>query len=212
MISQRTFYIPPEIEVGLRSGDLIQYGGIVRNRLGQIVMHLKEVGLPANSEKAVARVATILKNPRYPRIIITAAVVGTVAAGVAMAITVARKRKQTGTPEVPECVKSYNTSLRTYVEAVHEGRLDVDIINQFIADFDAVKAHSDENGSITLDLSTKHAEMLVNIVVGYTRQLVKDNAVDLNELQDQAPVSENDGVFDLRRHLEVQRKIFTEAV
>ncbi|MER5411215.1 hypothetical protein [Streptomyces sp. NPDC002769] len=207
MIQPTTFYIPPEIEVGLLSGDLIQYGGIVRNRLGQIVKHLKEVPLPANSEKTVARIGTILKNPQ---VIIAAAVVGTVAAGVT-AITAARKRKRTGTPEVPECVKSYNTSLRTYVEAVHEGRLDVDIIDQLITDFDAVKAYSDENGSITLDFSTKHAEMLVNIVVGYTRQLARDNAVDLNELQDQAPASENDGVFDLRRHLEVQRKIFTEV-
>ncbi|KMS74432.1 hypothetical protein ACM01_14205 [Streptomyces viridochromogenes] len=86
----------------------------------------------------------------------------------------------------------------------------MDIINRLIADLDVVKAYSDEDGSVTLDFSTKHAEMLVNIVVDYTRQLAEANSVDLNELQG-GPTSENSAVVDLRRHLEVQRKIFTEA-
>ncbi|MGW1730043.1 hypothetical protein [Streptomyces sp. NPDC001999] len=208
MISQpTTFYIPPEIEAGLLSGDLIRYGGIVRNQMGQIVKHLKEISLPVSNEKTVARVAGMLKNPR---VLIPTVVVGTVAAGVAV-IVAAKKRKQTGKAEVPECVQSYNASLAAYVEAVHEGRLELDIIDRLIADLDAVKAYSDEDGSITLDFSTKHAEMLVNIVVDYTGHLAEANSVDLNELQGVAPASDDDAVVDLRRHLEVQRKIFTEA-
>ncbi|MEU0832892.1 hypothetical protein [Streptomyces sp. NPDC005969] len=208
MISQpASFYIPPEIEAGLLSGDLIRYGGIVRNQMGQIVKHLKEVRLPVSNEKAVARVAGMLKNPR---VLIPTVVVGAVVAGAAV-IVAAKKRKQTGKPEVPECVQSYNASLAAYVEAVHEGHLELDIIDRLIADLDAVKAYSDENGSITLDFSTKHAEMLVNIVVDYTRQLAEANSVELNELQGVAPASENNAVVDLRRHLEVQRKIFAEA-
>ncbi|WP_159029141.1 hypothetical protein [Streptomyces viridochromogenes] len=156
-----------------------------------------------SNEKAVARVAGMLKSPRF---LIPTAVVGTVAA----VIVAAKRRKQTGKPEVPECVQSYNASLAAYVEAVHEGCLELDIINRLIADLDVVKAYSDEDGSVTLDFSTKHAEMLVNIVVDYTRQLAEANSVDLNELQG-GPTSENSAVVDLRRHLEVQRKIFTEA-
>ncbi|WP_329178594.1 hypothetical protein OG754_31520 [Streptomyces decoyicus] len=208
MISQPTsFYIPPEIEAGLLGGNLIQYGGVVRNQMGQIVKHLKEVPLPVCNEKAVARVAGMLKNPRF---LIPITVVGAVAAGAA-AIVATKKRKHTGKCEVPECIQSYNASLAAYVEAVHEGRLEVDIIDRLIADLDAVRAYSGEDGSITLDFSTKHAEMLVNIVVDYTRQLAEANSVDLNELQGVAPASENDVVVDLRRHLEVQRKVFTEA-
>ncbi|MGW7023990.1 hypothetical protein ACWGGS_32245 [Streptomyces decoyicus] len=208
MISQPTsFYIPPEIEAGLLGGNLIQYGGVVRNQMGQIVKHLKEIPLPVRNEKAVARVAGMLKNPRF---LIPITVVGAVAAGAA-AIVAAKKRKHTGKCEVPECIQSYNASLAAYVEAVHEGRLEVDIIDRLIADLDAVREYSGEDGSITLDFSTKHAEMLVNIVVDYTRQLTEANSVDLNELQGVAPASENDVVVDLRRHLEVQRKVFTEA-
>ena len=64
MITQSTFVIPPEIEAGLRSGDLIQFGGIVRNQLGHIVKHLKEVPLPAADENALRQIATVVRNPR----------------------------------------------------------------------------------------------------------------------------------------------------
>ncbi|MGA5189271.1 hypothetical protein ACPCSL_22140 [Streptomyces griseoincarnatus] len=147
MISQPTsFYIPPEIEAGLLGGDFIRHGGIVRDQMGQIVKHLKEIPLPVSNEKAVARVAGMLKNPR---VLIPTAILGTVAAGAAVIIA-AKKRKQTGKPEVPECVQSYNASLAAYVEAVHEGRLELGIIERLIAELDAVKAHSGEEGSITL--------------------------------------------------------------
>ncbi|MFK4690732.1 hypothetical protein [Streptomyces pristinaespiralis] len=208
MISQPSyFYIPPEIEAGLLGGDLIKHGGIVRNQMGQIVKHLKEVPLPLSNEKAAARVAGILKNSR---VLIPTAVVGTLVAG-AVVIVAAKKRRQSRKPQVLECVQSINASLAAYVEAVHEGRLELDIIDRLIADLDSVKAYSGEDGSITLDFSTKHAEMLVNIVVDYTRRLAEANSVNLDELQGVTPASENDAVVDLRRHLEVQRKIFTEA-
>lgn len=55
MISQQTFLIPPEIQAGLAVGDLVQYGGIVRNQAGQIVQHLKAIDLPVNCENFHSR-------------------------------------------------------------------------------------------------------------------------------------------------------------
>ncbi|MFJ4874045.1 hypothetical protein ACIP93_02315 [Streptomyces sp. NPDC088745] len=208
MISQPTyFYIPPDIEAGLIGGDLIQYGGIVRNQMGQIVKHLKELPLPLSNQKVAVHVAGMLKNSR---ILIPTAVVGTLVAGAAV-IAVAKKRRQNRKPQVLEYAQSYNDSLVTYVEAVHEGRLELKIIDLLIADLDAAKTYSNEGDSITFDFSTNQAEMLVNIVVDYTRQLAEANSVDLDELQGVAPASENDAVVDLRRYFEAQRKIFTEA-
>jgi hypothetical protein len=160
-----------------------------------------------SNEKTAARAAGMLKDPRF---LISTAVVGTLVAGAAV-IVAAKKRRQIRNPQVLECFQSYNASLATYMEAVHEGRLELDIIDRLIADLDAVKAYSDEDGSITLDFSTRHAEMLVNVVVDYTRQLAEANSVELDELQKVALASENDAVVDLRRHLEAQRKIFNEA-
>jgi hypothetical protein len=205
VISQSTFIIPPEIEAGLHSRDLIQYGGIVRNRSGQIVKHLKEVQLPAGDEKPAARVGAMLKNPR---VLIPTLVVGAAAVG-GTVFAAARRRKLA---VVPECVARYNASLGAYLEAVQEGRLDAGIIDQLISDLDAVVAYSDENGNnIRLDFSTKQAAILVKIVVDSTKQLADENSIDLSELHEEAPASEGGAVVYLRRHLEVQKKIFTDA-
>jgi hypothetical protein len=207
VIIQPTLDIPPNIEVGLTSGELIRYGGVVRARTGNIVTHLREVPGPANSEETVGRVEVSLKRPW---VIITATALSAVAAVGITAIIAARKREQTGKPEMPECVENYNVSLRAYLEAVREGSLDEGIIGQLISDLDAVKAYSD-NGSITVDFSTEQSETLISLVVDYTMKLAEANSFELNELQGQAPDSENDAVVDLRRHLEVQRQIFTRA-
>jgi hypothetical protein len=206
VIIQPTFYISPDIEEGLNSGDLVRYGGVVRDRMGNIVKHLKEVPRPANSQETVGRVAASAKRPW---VIITAITLSAMAAGVT-AIVAARKRDETGKPEVPECVENYNLSWAAYLEAVREGSLDAGIIGQLISDLDAVKEYSN-NGSIAVDFSTEQSETLVNLVADYTRKLAEANSVDLNELQGQAPASENDAAVDLRHHLEVQRQIFTGA-
>jgi hypothetical protein len=206
VLSQSTFFIPPEIEARLGSGDLIKYGGVVRNQSGHIVEHLKEVQLVAGNEKAAARVAAMLKNPRV--LIPTLVVVGASAVG-GTAFAAARRRKLA---LVPECVERYNTSLGAYLEAVQEGRLDAGIIDHLISDLDAVVAYSDGNAySISLDFSTKQAAVLVKIVVDSTKQLANENSIDLSELHEEASASEGGAAVDLRRRLEGQKKILTDA-
>lgn len=135
-----------------------------------------------------------------------------VAVGVAGAVVYASKKRRAGKVTMPECVKNYNASLGGYLDAIREERLDADIIDQLISDFDAVREFSDESGSsIKLDLSTKQGEALSKLVVDYTRQLAEANSIDLGEFQGQTQDSGNGAVVDLRRHLAVQKKIFTEA-
>ncbi|CRK59321.1 hypothetical protein [Alloactinosynnema sp. L-07] len=217
MITQQTFIIPPEIEAGLLNGDLKLWGGVVRNLSGKIVKHLEEVKVPAQAGESAA-VSTASSNVRSwsglagdlknPWLIIPAAVVGTLAAGSAVYVAV-KKHRQAATAEVPEVVASYNTSLRGYLEAVREGRLSEEIIGKLISDLDAVVAY-EEGGTISLDFSSKHVETLVGIVVDATKQLVEANDLDLDELQEQVP-AEDDNVVDLRRYLEVQKRIFKDA-
>jgi hypothetical protein len=206
VIIQPTFYISPDIEEGLNSGDLIRYGGVVRDRMGNIVKHLKEIPSPANSQDTVRRAAASAKRSRG---IITTVTLSAVAIGL-IAIVATRKQDETGKPEVPECVENYNRSWRAYLEAVRDGNLDASIIDRLISDLDAVKVYSN-NGSVAVDFSTEHSETLVNLVIDYTGKLAAANSVELNEFQGQVLASENDAVVDLRRHLEVQRQIFTGA-
>lgn len=219
MIRQQTFIIPSEIEVGLLNGDLVQWGGIVRNLRGEIVKHLKEVKMPeAAGESAAVRAASsqlsswskTAGNLKNPWVIIPAAVAVTAAAGAAVYVAVRKYRENSG-PEVPEVVANYNASLKAYLEAVREGRLSEEIIGTLISDLDAVVAYAENAGSISLDFSSKHAETLVGIVVDSTKQLVEANDVDLDALTDPVPAPEGDNVVDLRRYLEIQQRIFKDA-
>ncbi|MFI6098149.1 hypothetical protein ACIA8G_21525 [Lentzea sp. NPDC051213] len=202
MIVQPTFFIPPEIEAGLLTGDLIRCGGVVRNTAGRLVTHLKEISAPKPNEDAVEAAAWMLKKPVVIAGLVTLAVVGTATAAVA----IVRKRKRA----LPECVKNYNDSLRAYLEAVRNQSLDAEIIDRLIADLGAVKAYS-ENGNITVDFSTEQSETLVQVVIDYTRQLAQANSIDLDESPESTPTSTDAPVVDLRRYLEVQRRIFNDA-
>ena len=51
------FLIPPDIQLGLDAGKLVRYGGIIRNQLGHIVTHLKEVPIPSKEPAIAQRVA-----------------------------------------------------------------------------------------------------------------------------------------------------------
>lgn len=205
------FYIPPEIQAGLDSGVLIQFGGVVRNSFGRIVKLLDQAPEPVESVEKMVRAAAGTKSmPAKPAMIIGGALV--VATGVAGAVVYAAKKRRAGKAAMPECVKNYNASLGRYLDAIREERLDADIIDQLISDFDAVREFSDESGSsIKLDLSTKQGEALSKLVADYTRQLAEANSIDLDEFQGQAQDSGNGAVVDLRRYLAVQKKIFTEA-
>lgn len=205
MIRQSTFIIPPDIEAGLLAGELIKHGGIVRTTTGQIYKHLKEIDLPRNSESASARAVAVIKNPK---VVIVSVVVATVAVGGA-AVAVTRMRKR---PAIPECVSEYKDSLSTYPDAVREGRLNSIIIDRLIAALDTVVAYAAEDDSLTIDLSPQQAAMLVRVVVDSTEQLADENSIDLTRFQEHVPTSEDDDVIiDLRRHLEVQKRIFADA-
>lgn len=200
MLSQSIFIIPEELQDGLARGDLVQWGGIIRDKGGHIVKHLKEVQLPKGSESAAVRFASGLKNPR---VLIPALVVGAATVGGAVFVA-SRKHKQAAEPE---CVHAYNVALRTYLEAVQGGRLDEDIIERLLAALDEVVAY-DENGSIALDFSTRQAQLLVNLVVDSTRQLAEENSI---ELPDDSSAPEGGTVVDLRRALEMQKKLIADA-
>lgn len=202
MIIQPTFNIPPDIEAGLGAGDLIRYGGVVRDRMGSIVKHLKEVPGPVGSQETAGRGAASVKRPWG---LITVTGIGLLAVGVA-AIVASRKREEAGKPEVAECVENYNVSLRAYLEAAREGSLNASIIGQLVSDLNAVEAQFSSEDTAA-SLSAGQPEKLVKLVADYTTKLAEANSVELTGLQGQELASGNDAVVDLRRHLDIQKQI-----
>ncbi|WP_284741741.1 hypothetical protein [Amycolatopsis sp. RTGN1] len=185
MITEVDFDIPQEIAERLAAGELIRWGGVVRNPAGRLVAHLKEISASKPNEDVVEAAAWMLKKPVVIAGLATLTVVGTATAAVA----IVRKRKRVQ----PECVKNYNDSLRAYIEAVRNQSLDAEIIDRLIADLGAVKAYS-ENGNITVDFSVEQSD-----------------SIDLDEFPESTPTSTDAPVVDLRRYLEVQRKLFNDA-
>jgi hypothetical protein len=181
------FDIPADIQLALDRGDLIRFGGVVRDSMGQIVQHLKE----ADGRGAVGRFAADLKNPW----VIAVAGLGVLAIGGGITYYTARKRKQ-----IWEALQSYGSSWQAYLTAIRDGDMNAEIIDKLISDLDAAENHFDEQ-----------PEKLVGVAVGYTRALAEVNSVELDGLLLQGRVPENDAVVDLRRHLEAQRRIFTKA-
>ncbi|MEU2051943.1 hypothetical protein [Streptomyces bungoensis] len=196
----------PFIQAGLNSGIFTRDGGVIRDRLGKIVAHLVDAPAPAMRHMTVSRAGVSLS---WPGVIVTAAALSVVTVGARAALAL-RKREPAGTREVPPCVAQFNRSLSSYLDAVSDGTVDVDIIDQVIADLDVVKAYSDI-GSITVDFSMRQAVTLVSVAANYTRKLAEECSVDLSELDERMPVSEDDAVVDLRRHLVVQRTIIPRA-
>lgn len=205
MIVQPTFYIPPDIANGLLSGEFIRYGGVVRNTAGQFVTHLKEIPTPEKAVEEVAnRGAAGIKTP-WVRVGVGVLTLMAVGSGIVVAVS---KRKKKAKPEVPECVQKYNDSLRAYLEAIHTGSLDADILERLIMDLDAVMSYG-EAGDTTVAVSAEQLATLTRVVVEYTGKLAEANAIELDE----QPVEDSEGgaVVGLRRYLEVQKRIFNEA-
>jgi hypothetical protein len=210
------FEVPTEIAAKIATGTLKLFGGVVRDLNGQIVMHLKEAGPPEAEEVAEKAVAVAKKltdklDLTDPKFVVGAVIVGAATiCGILYFVT--RKPKQPAkpqVPEVPEWVKEYNASLTEYLRAIQEATLTVVAIDRLIAALDVLEAQEGDD-RVVLDLSKDEAAQLLNLVVRYTDELAKANSVDLDEPEEQ-PGSEGASIFDLRRYLEIQKKIFRDA-
>lgn len=188
------FFIPPDIQLGLDAGKLVRYGGIVRNQLGHIVTHLKEVPVPSKDPAMAQRVVSLLKDRR----VVTVIVLGTATGGVAAALAI---RTQV---QARKCARTLNDSLVAYLKAARDGTLDEATVSRLITDLDAAESFS-TNGQVAV------ASELVALVMDYTGKLAEANSVDVGELQEATPAPDDATVIDLRRHLEVQRRIFAGA-
>lgn len=217
MIVQPTLVIPPAIEARILSGELLRVGSVVRvAATGRIFKLLDEIPTPIGGDRAGQAVAQLTRKLKDPRVLVPVLLVGTV---VVVGLAKWQKRdpdlvaadEATDAPAVPECVERYNASLAAYIEAIRGARLSLELLDQVLADLDAVKGYADPDGGIVLDFSTEHAAALLSIVADYTRQLAEANDINLAEPLQDAPGSAPSEIDSLRRYLEVQKRIFTDA-
>jgi hypothetical protein len=212
MIAQPTLYIPPDIEKGLLDGTLKLTGSVVRWAAnGRIHKHLKVVDLPTPeaTQEAVRRLASGTKK-QYALIILAG---GSLVVGGASAYSYVKKRRDAAravaAEDMPECVTNFEASLRAYVDAGRTGALDANILEELILGLDAVKAFMDEGNEVVISLD--NLVPLFDLVIAHTPRLAEAYEINLEDLAEEGTDVEHGVVVSLRRHLEAQKRILSEA-
>lgn len=207
MIIQPTFDVPLELAEGIASGDLVRHGGVVRDTAGRLVAHLKEIPTPEKALEEVTKSVAHRVKSRWVAMgagVLTLVVLG---GGIVLA---SRNWKKDSEPAIPECVQIFNRSLRAYLDAIQNRRLDADIIDRLITDLDAVIVYGDE-GDTAVAFSPDRLATLTKVILDYTSELAKANHIELDERGESGDSPADAMVIDLRRHLGTQRRILGKA-
>lgn len=204
-VVQDAFYIPDDIATGLATGLYRRIGSVVRYAVGpnkgQIVKHLKPIDLKVAEEAQGIGVKALqfVKEHKKGTIITVAA-----AAIVGTGAFVYSKVKN----HEPKVVTEFRTALRVYIDAIREGNMDIDIINNTMDALEELKQHKNYE-KISIQLATENLEVLVGRIYEYTIKLAKDNDVELPEDELRASHAKTVGtIINLQNYLKAQKRIF----
>ena len=203
-IAQDAFYIPDDIATGLATGLYRRIGSVVRYAVGpnkgQIVKHLQPIDLKA-AEQAQGLGAKALQFVQHHKKEVGIAAIG--AAVVGVGIWGYNKWKN----HEPKVLTEFRAALKTYIDAIRNGNMDIDKINGLMEALEALKKHKDYE-KISIQLSAEDLEVLVGRIYDYTIKLAADNAVDLSD--DELNLN-NGAIINLQSYLKTQKRIFEAA-
>lgn len=206
-IVQEAYDIPTEIWTKILTGEYKRIGGVVRHAIGthkgEIVKHLKPMDLPTakQSQSLGVKALQYVKNNKNALIILSA---GT---GIALAGSGIYYKIKTHEPKV---IVEFRLSLRTYLDAIRKGELNLDEINYLMNSLEMMR--TDKNyGEFTIRLSAEDLSILVNRIYEYTTKLAQDNSVELKSEELRTVQSSDNAIIYLQKYLEVQKRIFEEA-
>lgn len=203
-IAQDAFYIPDDIATGLVTGLYRRIGSVVRYAVGpnkgQIVKHLQPIDLKA-AEQAQGLGAKALQFVQHHKKEVGIAAIG--AAVVGVGIWGYNKWKN----HEPKVLTEFRAALKTYIDAIRNGNMDIDKINALVEALEALKQHKDYD-KISIQLSAEDLEVLVGRIYDYTIKLAADNAVDLSD--DELNLN-NGAIINLQSYLKAQKRIFEAA-
>lgn len=202
-IAQDVYFIPDDIVTGLATGIYQRIGSVVRwstgPNKGQIVKHLKPIDIPeAEQVQVVGAKALEFVNQHKKGIIVVAGAVA-VCAGTWVCNNVKKHE--------PKVVTEFRVGLKSYIDAIRKGDMDIDKINNLMSSLEALKA--DKNYlKISIKLTSEELDILVGRIYEYTLKLASDNEIEIaaDDLEE-----EKDVIKNLQSYLNVQRRIFAEG-
>ena len=204
-VVQDAFYIPDDIATGLATGLYRRIGSVVRYAVGpnkgQIVKHLKPIDLKVAEEAQGIGVKALQFVKEHKKgTIITVAAAAIVGTGAFVYSKVKNHEPKVGT--------EFRTALRVYIDAIREGNMDIDIINNTMDALEELKQHKNYE-KISIQLATEDLEVLVGRIYEYTIKLAKDNDDELPEDELRASHAKTVGtIINLQNYLKAQKRIF----
>lgn len=203
-IAQDAFYVPDDIATGLATGLYRRIGSVVRYAIGpnkgQIVKHLQPIDLKA-AEQAQGVGAKALQFVQYHKKEV--GICTACAAVIGLGIWGYNWWKN----HEPKILTEFRSALKTYIDAIRNGNMDLDKINTLMKALEALKQHKDYE-KICIQLTAEDLEVLVGRIYEYTIKLAQDNSV---ELSDEELRLNNGAIINLQSYLKAQKRIF-EAV
>lgn len=206
-IVQEAFDIPTDIGTKLLTGEYKRVGGVVRHavgsRKGQIVKHLKPINLPTAKQPQSLGVKALhyVKNNKKALIVLGA---GT---GIALAGSGVYYKFKTHEPRV---IVDFRLSLRSYLDAIRKGNLNLDEINNLMDSLETMKTHKNYE-QFNFRLSSGDLSILVNLIHEYTAKLAQDNSVEIKSEALSTMHSSDNAIIYLKQYLEAQKHIFEKA-
>lgn len=187
---QVVFDIPAKIQAGLASGELIRYGGIVRDASGHIVMHLKEVPV-SKAKDALALARDFVK--ANPKLVLVGAAATLVLGGITVAIS-AEMRKAIETAE-----NQLDRALTAYWQAVSDQNMNLQVVNELDTALANLRTLTGKQTSDFIDGA------VLDSLIDYIRNFILHNAPT------QLPEQQGGQVIDLEDYLRKQKRIIDEA-
>lgn len=202
-VVQDAFYIPESIMTGILTGKYRRIGGVVRVAAGpgkgQIVKILDPVKVAENksAESLAAKGLRVVRT--HKKAFIVGGII-IVAAGTGAFIYHKVKSQE------PEVLKNFRTVLGKYINAIREGTMTLELINEMTNALEELKHHKDY-GQFVIELKVEDMEVLVDKIHDYTLKLASDNGV----AYDDSKRNGGNAVTELESYLKVQKKVFERA-
>ena len=112
----------------------------------------------------------------------------------------------------PKVVTEFKSALIVYLEAIRQGSMDIDKINNMMAALEELKNHKNDK-KIRVQLTAEELEILVERIHEYTIRLARDNYVELTEQELSICKTKSTGtIITLENCLRAQKKIFETAL
>lgn len=160
VVVQDSYYIPEDMNMEISTGETKRYGGVIRNKQGQIKHHLQ----PINRKDAILRYAWDNRD-----ILIS---VGKVSVRLSRTYINSKKRSKLAAAE-------FRDSLKIYQEAWHKDALTLEMISDLIERLDEIKKHANsEKVFITLSIDELHT--LFKQIFEFTRKLADEKAIEFD--------------------------------